>query len=37
MENYNVEVFNNIIVNAGDKGIDADNYIEKIMALNTIK
>jgi hypothetical protein len=37
MENYNIEVFNNIIVSAGENGIDADNYLEKILGLNTIK
>lgn len=37
MENYNLDVFNNLVVRAGDTAIDADNNLEKILELNTIK
>lgn len=37
MENQNLEVFNNLIVSAGSNGIDADNNLEEILELNSIK
>jgi hypothetical protein len=37
MANHDLDVINNLIVGAGSKGIDADNNLEEILDLNTIK
>jgi hypothetical protein len=37
MENFNVAVINNIIINAGEQSIDADNQLEEFLEMNTIQ